>query len=100
MFETERGLSCYYADGKLFISECSVAGSAVDTYLRYYDMKSGKLVDIGENNKVCTTVEAAYKDEYFLSLSDYKQEDSTTKLAYIKKSDFLKGELDRYILLN
>ena len=92
--------SCYYADGKLFISECSVAGSAVDTYLRYYDMKSAKLVDIGENNKVCTTVEAAYKDEYFLSLSDYKQEDSTTKLAYIKKSDFLKGELDRYILLN
>ena len=100
MFETERGLSCYYADGKLFISECSVAGSAVDTYLRYYDMKSAKLVDIGENNKVCTTVQAVYKDEYFLSLSDYKQEDSTLKLAYIKKSDFLKGELDRYILLN
>ena len=45
-------------------------------------------------------MEAAYKDEYFLSLSDYKQEDSMTKLAYIKKSDFLKGEFDRYILLN
>ena len=72
----------------------------MDTYLRCYDLKSGKLTDMGENNKVCAEILAAYKDEYFLSLSDYKQEDSTTKLAYIKKSEYLKGEFDRYILLN
>ena len=100
MFETEGGLSCYYADGKLFVGERPDGGSLYDIYLRYYDMESGKLTDIGENNKVCTIVLAAYKDEYFLSLGDYKQEDSMTKLAYIKKSDFLKGEFDRYILLN
>ncbi|MBC8544337.1 hypothetical protein [Bianquea renquensis] len=100
MFQTEGRLSCSYADGKLFISECSVAGSSVDTYLRCYDLKSGKLTDMGENNKVCAEILAAYKDEYFLSLSDYKQEESTTKLAYIKKSEYLKGEFDRYILLN
>ena len=49
---------------------------------------------------MCAEILAAYKDEYFLSLSDYKQEESTTKLAYIKKSEYLKGEFDRYILLN
>ena len=100
MFQTEGGLSCSYADGKLFIGECPDAGSPVDEYLRYYDLKSGKLMDMGENNKVCATVLAAYKDEYFLNLSDHKQEDSTTKLAYIKKSEYLKGEFDRYILLS